>query len=186
MRPHGPGNKTPLKFQCAHMHPVRNGLFWLVVAKKQNSPWYWKEVEHEMQDISFHLRPNSLFHIHCAIFHKFFLVLDMASGRIDESQFGKISAHPHTSLCIHTWGFFIQCIIIKMCLHKEIWGCAEIFLKMQKIHRCTSWSWVSSLALEFFWESLMLMLKIKFDREKVYYFTCNFVKFPFSRVNWRH
>lgn len=56
----------------------------------------------------------------------------MASGRIDESQFGKISAHPHTSLCIHTWGFFIQCIIIKMCLHSEVWGCVEFFLKMQK------------------------------------------------------
>lgn len=134
-----------------------------------------------MQDISFHLRPNSLFHIHCAIFHKFFLVLDLMKVNLAKSLHTPILHYAS----IHG-AFFIQCIIIKMCLHSEVWGCAEIFLKMQKILRCTSWSWVSSLALEFFWESLMLMLKIKFDREKVYYLTCNFVKFPFSRVNWRH
>ena len=30
---------------------------------------------------------------------------------------GKISAQPHTSLCIHIWGFIIQCITSKMYMH---------------------------------------------------------------------
>ena len=34
-----------------------------------------------------------------------------------------------------------------------------------------------------FCKSLMLKLKIKFNRGKIYYLTCNYVKFPFSRVN---
>ena len=41
-------------------------------------------------------------------------------------------------------------------------------------------------SIRIFWESLMLKLKIKFDRGKVYYLTQPFVKFPFSRVNWKH
>ena len=45
-------------------------------------------------------------------------------GKLNE---GEISAQPHTSLCIHIWGFIIQCITNKMCMHNEVWGCAEIF-----------------------------------------------------------
>ena len=41
-------------------------------------------------------------------------------------------------------------------------------------------------SIRIFWESLMLKLKIKFDRGKVYYLTQPFVKFPFSRANWKH
>ena len=40
---------------------------------------------------------------------------------------GKISAQPHTSSCIHIWGFIIQCKTNKMCMHNEVWACAEIF-----------------------------------------------------------
>ena len=40
---------------------------------------------------------------------------------------GKISAQPHTSSCIYIWGFIIQFITNKMCMHNEEWGCAEIF-----------------------------------------------------------
>lgn len=38
----------------------------------------------------------------------------------------------------------------------------------------------------FFQESLMPKLRIKVDRGEVHYLICNFVKFPFSRVNGRH
>ena len=40
---------------------------------------------------------------------------------------GIISAQSHTSLCIHTWGFITHCITNKMCMHNEVWSCAEIF-----------------------------------------------------------
>ena len=35
VRPHAPGNKTPLKFHCAFRCPSRLDLIWLAVAKKQ-------------------------------------------------------------------------------------------------------------------------------------------------------
>lgn len=78
MYPHVHGNKSPLKFQCAHMHPVKNGFFQLAVAWKQNFPGYWGAV-----------KCDSLFYSlydFSQIFQQNVLVSDMASGRIDESK----------------------------------------------------------------------------------------------------
>ena len=53
--------------------------------------------------------------------YKYNFTVCFTEGTLNDQQIGKhmgkISAQPHTSLYIHIWGFIIQCITSKMCMH---------------------------------------------------------------------
>ena len=39
----------------------------------------------------------------------------------------RLTVQPHSSICIHIWGFIVQCVTKKTCMHNDLWGCPEVF-----------------------------------------------------------
>ena len=51
----------------------------------------------------------------------------IASWIAENGGWVRLTVQPHSSICIHIWGFIVQCVTKKTCMHNELWGCPEVF-----------------------------------------------------------